>query len=188
MRACLRDSKEDVKALRREDAALRTQNAALHTADAPRSSTAAKSTRSSEVALRTCEHEIARLQRELAAVEKRSTALLAADAERCSSGMHTVHSAGQAHTLTGPSLRQYGSNVQCYASGTLFTGPRLVHARNELHEHADQCGRCQATILLAEHRAHHNRIHLRLQGLLLCVTQAARSPSAHAQRTAATAR
>ena len=67
--------------------------------------------------------------------------------------------------------------VQGYASGTLFTGPGLAHARNELHEHADQCGRCQATILLAEHRAHHDRIHLRLHGLLPCVTQAAQSPA-----------
>ena len=71
--------------------------------------------------------------------------------------------------------------MQCYASGTLFTGPWLAHTLNELHEHAKGCDRCQATILLAEHRAHHDRIHLRLHGLL-CVTQATHPPTAHAQR------
>ena len=161
--------------LRREVAALQAQNATLRAADAPCSGTAAESADSSAATLATHD-EVARLQQELAAVEKRSTTLLAADTEHRSSASHV-------HALTGLPSRQYGGVMQCYASGTLFTSPSLAHVCNKLHKHTDQCGRCQATILLAEHWAHHNCIHLCLRRLLLCVTQAAQSLAEHAQHS-----
>ena len=56
-----------------------------------------------------------------------------------------------------------------------------MHTRNELHQHADSCGRCQATIFLAEHRAHHDHIRLRRCRLLPCAPPPARQATARSQ-------
>ena len=85
------------------------------------------------------EHKLAKLRRQiddLNRLARKNTALLATDAERRSSG------ACMANSYT----RRAADIAQCPGGGTLFCGPALVHTLSELHEHADKCGRCQATI------------------------------------------
>ena len=154
-----RELQRRVAELERQHAAPLAANAARTGMGLPSSVNTLNAVKHAEATTHEHERELVKLRRQiddLNRLARRNTALLATDAERRSSGA----------CMADSHPRRAADIAQCYASGTLFCGPALVHTLNELHEHADSCGRCQATIFLAEHRAHHDRIQLRRHELL----------------------
>ena len=176
-----RELQRRIAELERQHAAQLSANAARTGTDLPSSVNTLSAVKHAKATAHEHERELAQLRRQVDDLNRRNTALLADDAERRSSGACVACSDRHTRALEGQLLQRHGHITQCYASGTLFCGPGLVHTRNKLHEHADSCGRYQATIFLAEHRAHHDHIRLRRHRLLPCAAPSAQQASARLQ-------